>query len=573
MSHVRCFQWLGGVPELVVPDNLKSATSRACKYDPDVNPTYQQMLEHYNVAVLPARPRKPKDKAKAEVGVQVVERWIMARIRHEIFYSLASLNQRIRELLERLNNKIMQKLGYSRAELFIQLDKPALKPLPEASYSYTLVKKVRVHADYHVEIDKHYYSVPCSLLGQQLEAWISGELVRLFNQGQEVAVHPRKRTYGYSTRNEHMPEAHRQHATRTPERLLEWAGHIGSETHSYVLHILNSRPHPEQSYRFCLGLLNLHKKYSKARLNAACARALKTKVWRLSGIKSIRKKVWINNLFRIQNQICYPRWNTKTYAAVSITTDTGSMMNHLYEQLTALKLTGFRDALKKQLAQPGTYRELGFEERLSLLTAEELTCRENRKAERLIKHARFRLNAELSKLDYRNNRGLDRALIRSLSQGNWLTLKQNILLTGATGSGKTFLACALGHNACRQGYKVYYYRLKALMEQCYQGHADGRYSKLLTGLNNSDLLLLDDWGLEPLSSEQRSDLLEIVDLMYQRGSIIVVSQLPVENWYKMIGDSTHADAILDRLVHGSIKIELKGESMRKIQSPLTEGDQ
>ncbi|MFT2519960.1 Mu transposase domain-containing protein, partial [Escherichia coli] len=132
---------------------------------------------------------------------------------------------------------------------FIQLDKPALKPLPEASYSYTLVKKVRVHADYHVEIDKHYYSVPCSLLGQQLEAWISGELVRLFNQGQEVAVHPRKRTYGYSTRNEHMPEAHRQHATWTPERLLEWAGHIGSETHSYVLHILNSRPHPEQSYR------------------------------------------------------------------------------------------------------------------------------------------------------------------------------------------------------------------------------------------------------------------------------------------------------------------------------------
>ena len=190
-----------------------------------------------------------------------------------------------------------------------------------------------------------------------------------------------------------------------------------------------------------------------------------------------------------------------------------------------------------------------------------------------IKHARFILNAELSKLDYRNNRGLDRALIRSLSQGNWLTLKQNILLTGATGSGKTFLACALGHNACRQGYKVYYYRLKALMEQCYQGHADGRYSKLLTRLNNSDLLLLDDWGLEPLSSEQRSDLLEIVDLMYQRGSIIVVSQLPVENWYKMIGDSTHADAILDRLVHGSIKIELKGESMRKIQSPLTEGDQ
>lgn len=248
-------------------------------------------------------------------------------------------------------------------------------------------------------------------------------------------------------------------------------------------------------------------------------------------------------------------------------------MNHLYEQLTELKLTGFRDALKNQIAQPGAYQELGFEERLSLLASEELTCRENRKAERLVKQARFRLSAELSKLDYRSSRGLDKALIRSLGQGNWLNLKQNLLLTGATGSGKTYLACALGHNACRQGYKVYYYRLKALMALCYPGHADGRYSKLLTKLNHSDLLLLDDWGLEPLSSEQRSDLLEIVDLMYQRGSIIVVSQLPVESWYKMIGDSTHADAILDRLVHGSIKIELKGESMRKMQTTLTEGDQ
>ncbi|MGC6031700.1 ATP-binding protein, partial [Enterobacter kobei] len=173
-------------------------------------------------------------------------------------------------------------------------------------------------------------------------------------------------------------------------------------------------------------------------------------------------------------------------------------MNHLYEQLTELKLTGFRDALKNQIAQPGAYQELGFEERLSLLASEELTCRENRKAERLVKQARFRLSAELSKLDYRSSRGLDKALIRSLGQGNWLILKQNMLLTGATGSGKTYLACALGHNACRQGYKVYYYRLKALMDQCYQGHADGRYSKLLTKLNHSDLLLLDDWGLEPL---------------------------------------------------------------------------
>lgn len=290
MSHARCFEWLGGVPALVVPDNLKSATSRACRYDPDINPTYQQMLEHYRVAVMPARPRKPKDKTKAEVGVQVVERWVMARLRHETFFSLSSVNQHIRVLMEKLNDRVMKKMGCSRAELFCQLDKPTLRPLPPCGYSYTMVKKMRVHADYHVEIDRHYYSVPCALQGMQLEAWISGELVRVLSKGMEVAVHPRRRQYVYSTREEHMPEAHRQHARWTPERLLEWAASVGSEARAYVFHILNSRPHPEQSYRFCLGLLNLHKKYSKARLNKACARALKTQVWRLAGIKSILEK-------------------------------------------------------------------------------------------------------------------------------------------------------------------------------------------------------------------------------------------------------------------------------------------
>lgn len=290
MSHVRCFQWLGGTPELVVPDNLKSATSRACKYDPDVNPTYQQMLEHYNVAVMPARPRKPKDKAKAEVGVQVVERWIMARIRHETFYSLSELNQRIKELLEQLNNKIMKKVGCSRFSLFEQLDKPELNPLPVVDYGYTFVKKVRVHADYHVEIEKHYYSVPYPLLGKQLEAWISGGLVRIYHQGQEVASHPRNRNHGYSTCQTHMPDTHRYHATWTPDRLLEWAKSIGSETHDYLLHILSTRTHPEQGYRFSLGLLNLEKKYGQLRLNAACVRALKMQIWRLTGIKSILEK-------------------------------------------------------------------------------------------------------------------------------------------------------------------------------------------------------------------------------------------------------------------------------------------
>ncbi|RAW99190.1 MULTISPECIES: IS21-like element helper ATPase IstB [unclassified Photorhabdus] len=248
-------------------------------------------------------------------------------------------------------------------------------------------------------------------------------------------------------------------------------------------------------------------------------------------------------------------------------------MNTLYEHLTCLRLSGFRDALRQQVSLPSSYNELGFEERLLLLVEEELTHRENQKADRLIKQAHFRLRGELEALDYRASRGLEKSQVRSLSQGHWLKHCQNLLLTGATGSGKTYLACALGRHYCRQGYVVYYYRLKGLLELCRQCHGDGSYPRLLNKLSRSQLLILDDWGLEVLTSDQRSDLLEIVDQFYQRGSVLLVSQLPIEKWYQMIGDATHADAILDRLVHGSIKVELKGESMRKVCSTLTDGDQ
>lgn len=287
MSHVRCFDYLGGTPEIVVPDNLKSSTTKACRYDPDINPTYQQMLAHYGVAVMPARPRKPKDKAKAEVAVQVVERWIIGKLRHETFYSLSSLNHRIKELLAGLNQKPMQKLKLSRSERFAQLDQPELKPLPQSPYHYTYVKKARVHMDYHVELEGHYYSVPYRLLREQVEAHISGELVTLYHRGQQVAAHPRKRQYGYSTQEKHMPENHRQYAQWTPERFLKWAAVSGEHTVSFMHNIFNSKEHPTQAYRYLMGLMNLHKTYGYHRLDCACKRALATGVYRLKGIKSI----------------------------------------------------------------------------------------------------------------------------------------------------------------------------------------------------------------------------------------------------------------------------------------------
>jgi len=248
-------------------------------------------------------------------------------------------------------------------------------------------------------------------------------------------------------------------------------------------------------------------------------------------------------------------------------------MQAIHNQLTQLKLSGIKSALEHQNELPSTYQEMSFEERLSLLLDEELTQRENKRIARLLKQAHFRLHAELEELDYRSGRGLEKSVIRNLASGQWLSRKQNILLTGATGCGKTYLACALGRHLCRQGHSVYYFRLKNLLEECYQSHADGSYPKLLGKLAKSALLIIDDWGLEPLAADQRSDLLEIIDQHYQKGAILLISQLPIEEWHRMIGDANHADAILDRLVHGSIKVNLAGESMRKVCSQLTEGDQ
>lgn len=273
-SHVRAFDFFGGCPAIVVPDNLKSAVSKACRYDPELNPTYQQLAEHYGVAVVPARPYKPKDKAKAEVGVQVVERWIMMRLRKQTFVTLASLNAAIRELLTELNQRPFKKRPGTRLSQFEQLDKPALQPLPHHAYEYRHVKKARVHLDYHIEYEKHYYSVPYQLVGQEVMIHAGERALAIFHQGKQVGVHPRVHTAGgHSTDPNHMAVAHRKHQQWSPQRFLNWSEDIGPHTQHVIRYQLESRSHPEHGYRACLGLLSLSKKYGKERLEAACHRA------------------------------------------------------------------------------------------------------------------------------------------------------------------------------------------------------------------------------------------------------------------------------------------------------------
>jgi transposase len=289
-SHRRTFSFLGGVPELVVPDNLRAGVSKAHRYEPDTNPTYQDMAAHYGVAVLPTRVRRPRDKAKVEAGVLVVERWILAALRRRTFFSLTELNAAIAGLLEKLNTRPFKKLPGCRRAHFEALDKPALKALPAAPYEYAEWKKARVHIDYHVAVEGHYYSVPHALIKKQLDVRITQNIIECFYRGQRVASHRRSQQKGrHTTVPAHMPESHRQAGEWTPQRLANWAAKTGPATEKLITTVLTSRQHPQQAYRSCLGILRLGKAYGDARLEAACRRALILGSHSYKSIESILK--------------------------------------------------------------------------------------------------------------------------------------------------------------------------------------------------------------------------------------------------------------------------------------------
>lgn len=290
-GHVHALEFFGGVPQLIVPDNLKSAIFKADRYEPTANRTYQEMAAHYGCAILPTRPRKPKDKPKAEVGVQIVERWVMAVLRNRVFFSFHELNQTIAKLMERLNSKPFQKLEGSRQSLFAATDKLALHPLPPTPYEYADWKLCGVHIDYHIEIHRAFYSVPYSLVGQKVHARITHNIVEVFFKGKRVASHARV-FHGGEARTDmlHRPKSHQKHLEWTPSRLIAWGSSVGPNTGILVERILLKFKHPEQGYRSCLGLLSLSKKYSEERMEAACLRALSINAPSYRSVKSILEK-------------------------------------------------------------------------------------------------------------------------------------------------------------------------------------------------------------------------------------------------------------------------------------------
>ncbi len=288
-AHVHAFEALGGCPAIVVCDNLRSGVTRPHRYEPDVNATYQDMAAHYGVAVIPARSYKPRDKAKVEAGVLLAERWIMARVRNQRFRSLAEANVEIARLAEWMNDRPFKRLAGSRASVFAELDRPALRPLPATRYEFATWRRAKVNIDYHIEdrAQRHYYSVPYALAGEAVDLRLSAGVVEVFHRHRRVASHLRRFAPGYSTDPAHMPESHRRHAAWTPGRIISWAAKTGPAAASLVEAILAARRHPEQGFRSCLGIVRLGDRYGAERLEAACKRALAARAHSYRSVESI----------------------------------------------------------------------------------------------------------------------------------------------------------------------------------------------------------------------------------------------------------------------------------------------
>jgi transposase len=288
-ARIGALDAIGGAPKLLVPDNAKVAVIKACHFDPYVNRTYAEMAAHYDMAILPARPKKPRDKAKVEAAVLIVERWLLGRLRHHTFHSLAELNQRIAELLHHLNElRPLRRLGVTRRQLLEELDRPLLRPLPIEPYVFAEWRARRVGVDYHVDIDHHFYSVPYRFARQQIEARITMRTVEIFFKGERIAAHQRISSNGkHTTVPEHMPSSHRRYADWTIERIRRETTAIGPSTALLCDLILEQRPHPEQGFRACLGIVRLTKLFGAARVEAAATRALEIGARTYGSVKSI----------------------------------------------------------------------------------------------------------------------------------------------------------------------------------------------------------------------------------------------------------------------------------------------
>ena len=565
-AHVRMFRFFGGVPRLVVPDNLKAGVHKASFYDPELNRSYGMMASHYGVGVLPARPRRPKDKAKVENGVRFAQTCILGRLRRQTFFSLADANAAIAGALDRINDHVVRRLGVTRRHLFETIERRALAPLPGDEYEFAEWRLARVGVDYHVEHDG------LLLLGAARPDPGAGRRPRDQPHDRAVPSRPTCRPASAPLRRPSARHRSRSHAQFPPPLRgldagpLPPLGGLGRAEHRSPGH-----GHPGPSPASRAGLPNLPRRPAavprprsrprRSRLGPGpadrCAHLQEHRFHpgQPSGPPTRHDRA------RGRHRPRQPAW--PQLLPLRRTT----MLTHpTLDLLANLGLHGMIKGFQDLEAQPEA-KALEHAEWLALLLDREMTLRRQKRFESRARAARLRHQASVEDVDFRAARGLDRGLFLKLAGCDWIRARHGLLLTGPTGVGKSWLACALGHKACREDLSVAYHRAPRLFAALALARGDGRYAKMLRGLARVDLLILDDWGPEKLDDEQRRDLLEIIEDRHERRSTIVTSQLPVDRWYEIIGNPTIADAVLDRLLHNAYRIELTGESLRKRRSP------
>ena len=560
-AHVRMFRFFGGAPKLLVPDNLKSGVAKASFYDPEINRTYGAMAAHYSVGILPARPRRPRDKAKVEAGVRFAQTYILGRLRHLTFFSLAECNAAITLVMQRMNERPMRNLGLSRRDLFEAIERDVLIALPADDWEFAEWRRARVNLDYHIEAHDFLYSVPHALIRAEVDADHGAH-------GRDLLSRPTRRR---PSAPHHGPQARhgpRPHAQLPPALRRVDAGAVpplgrqGRAEHRRLDQRRARKPAPSRT-----GVPHLPR--HSARLSrpgpdpprGGLGPSRRTGRLQLQG-RRLPPCPQVRPAGRGQQPHHAHRPRQRARSPLLQLTGNPMLAHPTLDQLHALGLHGLAKGFK-DLEHNAEARSLDHAEWLGLLLEYELTLRRQKQFETRARVAKLRHPASVEDVNYQSHRGLDRALFLKLAACDWIAERRSLLITGASGLGKSWLACALGHKACRENLSVLYTRMPRLFADLAIAHGDARYARLLRSLARVKLLILDDWGPEALTPNQARDLLEIVEDRYDKGSIIITSQVPVDRWHDLIGIPTLADAILDRVIHNAYRIELAGESLRK----------